>query len=465
MWVPEEHGHATSLALPPPTPRRLPVRATVLHFTPPSTHFAAAIQPSGPDDCRRSARWASGGRHRSGSRELSTVPGFARSNAAGRAPGVIRTRTSPQRWRPHGHALLVSARGVLSEDRCDERRTSAAGRRGHSSPSTSAAAPRRAGSRARIETVVEGKPDVVRLAIAVLLAEGHLLIEDVPGVGKTMLAKALAASIDCTRQADPVHARPAAERRHRRQRLQPGDAASSSSSPARSSPTSSSATRSTAPRRRPSRRCWSAWRSARSPSTGRPTSSARRSWSMATQNPVEMEGTYPLPEAQRDRFMARVSMGYPDQRRRARRCSTRHGGADPLDDLEPVADAAEVAGSIDAVRGVHVLRRGAAVRRRPGRPRPAAPPTCGSAPRPARRLQLLRAARACGRAGRPRLRAARRHPAARRPGPGPPAAAHRRGADRPARRPRRSSPTSCAGPAARDADRRAAERCARPCPG
>src|SRR5262249_58052028 len=52
--------------------------------------------------------------------------------------------------------------------------------------------------RAAVEQVIEGKPEAVRLALTVLLAEGHLLIEDVPGVGKTMLAKTLARSIDCT---------------------------------------------------------------------------------------------------------------------------------------------------------------------------------------------------------------------------------------------------------------------------
>ena len=64
----------------------------------------------------------------------------------------------------------------------------------------------------------------IRLALVALLAEGHLLIEDVPGVGKTMLAKAIARSIDCSFRRHPVHARPAAHRRHRRQRLQPGAA-------------------------------------------------------------------------------------------------------------------------------------------------------------------------------------------------------------------------------------------------
>ncbi len=74
---------------------------------------------------------------------------------------------------------------------------------------------------------------------------------------------------------------------------------------------------------------------------------------VATQNPVEMEGTYPLPEAQRDRFMA----GSPSAiraRRPSCRCSTCHGGVNPLDDLQPVAHAHEILKLIEAVRGVHV---------------------------------------------------------------------------------------------------------------
>ena len=74
---------------------------------------------------------------------------------------------------------------------------------------------------------------------------------------------------------------------------------------------------------------------------------------IATQNPIEMEGTYPLPEAQRDRFTARVSMGYPSADAEVDMLEV-HGDAEPLDDLEPVTDAAEVRKLIEVVRGLHV---------------------------------------------------------------------------------------------------------------
>ena len=112
-----------------------------------------------------------------------------------------------------------------------------------------------------------------------LLAEGHVLLEDVPGTGKTMLAQGARQHRRTARaRAHPVHARPAAVRRHRRHGLRPGAAAGSSSTPGRSSPTSCSPTRSTAPRRRPSRRCSRSWRSARSPSTASRTGRRGRSW-------------------------------------------------------------------------------------------------------------------------------------------------------------------------------------------
>ncbi|MBC7375660.1 MAG: MoxR family ATPase, partial [Frankiales bacterium] len=74
---------------------------------------------------------------------------------------------------------------------------------------------------------------------------------------------------------------------------------------------------------------------------------------IATQNPIEMEGTYPLPEAQRDRFTARVSMGYPSPDAELQMLSS-HGSVEPIDDLEPVADALEVRKLIEIVRGIHV---------------------------------------------------------------------------------------------------------------
>ncbi|MGO4425960.1 AAA family ATPase, partial [Streptomyces sp. MCAF7] len=80
---------------------------------------------------------------------------------------------------------------------------------------------------------------------------------------------------------------------------------------------------------------------------------------VATQNPIEMEGTYPLPEAQRDRFMARVSIGYPSPQAELQMLDV-HGGVSPLDDLQPVAHAHEITKLIEAVREVHVAE---AVRR------------------------------------------------------------------------------------------------------
>jgi hypothetical protein len=101
---------------------------------------------------------------------------------------------------------------------------------------------------------------------------------------------------------------------------------------------------------------------------------------MATQNPIEMEGTYPLPEAQRDRFMARISMGYPSPGPSST-CSTSMAGPDPLADLQPVVDAAgsrRWSGRSARAR----LAGGAPVHRRPRRTRPARAVPCASAPRP-----------------------------------------------------------------------------------
>src|SRR5205814_8146195 len=74
---------------------------------------------------------------------------------------------------------------------------------------------------------------------------------------------------------------------------------------------------------------------------------------IATQNPIEMEGTYPLPEAQRDRFTARIALGYPSIDAELEMIDS-HGEGSPLDELEPVADDLEVAKLIAAVRRIHV---------------------------------------------------------------------------------------------------------------
>jgi MoxR-like ATPase len=113
---------------------------------------------------------------------------------------------------------------------------------------------------------------------------------------------------------------------------------------------------------------------------------------VATQNPIEMEGTYPLPEAQRDRFMARISMGYPNEQAELQMLDT-HGQSSPLDHLKAVADATEIARLIEIVRDIHVsdqVRRYAvdlvlATRRSPEL-------RLGASPRAT--LHLVRAARA-----------------------------------------------------------------------
>ena len=105
---------------------------------------------------------------------------------------------------------------------------------------------------------------------------------------------------------------------------------------------------------------------------------------MATQNPIEMEGTYPLPEAQRDRFMARISMGYPSARSELDMLDL-HGGVSPLEDLQPVTDAATVSSMVaGGARGAR-LPVGAAVHRRPHPRDPLELAPCGWAPRRAPR--------------------------------------------------------------------------------
>ena len=205
---------------------------------------------------------------------------------------------------------------------------------------------------ANIEQVIEGKPDVVRLALVVLLAEGHLLIEDVPGVGKTMLAKALARSVDCSvrrLQFTPdllpsdVTGVSVYNQDSREFEFKPGAIFANlvvGDEINRASPKTQSA-------------LLEAMEERQVTVDGTTYILEAPFMVVATQNPIEMEGTYPLPEAQRDRFTARVSMGYPSADAELDMLDT-HGGPAALDDLEPVADAAQVRKLIEIVRGVHV---------------------------------------------------------------------------------------------------------------
>jgi MoxR-like ATPase len=203
-----------------------------------------------------------------------------------------------------------------------------------------------------IDQVIDGKPDVVRLGVAVMLAEGHLLIEDVPGVGKTKFAKALARSIDCSVRRvqftpdllpSDVTGVSIYNSEERDFEFKPGPVFANivvGDEINRASPKTQSALL----------ECMEE-RQVTVDGVTYPLESPFMV--LATQNPIDMEGTYPLPEAQRDRFTARISMGYPDRRSEIQMLGE-HAAVDPLESLQPVSDAAEVRALIAGVRGVHV---------------------------------------------------------------------------------------------------------------
>jgi MoxR-like ATPase len=203
-----------------------------------------------------------------------------------------------------------------------------------------------------IESVIEGKRDAIQLTLAVLLAEGHLLIEDVPGVGKTMLAKALARAIDGSVRRvqftpdllpSDITGVSAYNRARDEFEFKPGPVFANivlGDEINRASPKTQSALLESMEERQVT-------------VDGTTYALQEPFMVIATQNPVEMEGTYPLPEAQRDRFTARVSLGYPPPAAERNMLDT-HGSSSPLDQLTPVARASDVQELVVAVRRVHV---------------------------------------------------------------------------------------------------------------
>ena len=203
-----------------------------------------------------------------------------------------------------------------------------------------------------VEKIIQGKDDVIRLSLVTLVAEGHLLLEDVPGVGKTMLAKGLARTLGCTWQR--IQFTPD---------LLPSDVTGVSvwDSQAggfrfkkgavfaniclgdeinRASPKTQSS-------------LLEAMEEGQVTVDGRTHKLEEPFMVIATQNPIEHEGTYPLPESQLDRFMIRLSIGYPE-RSSELEILDKHGEIEPLENLEPVADAEQVRLLVKLAREVHV---------------------------------------------------------------------------------------------------------------
>src|SRR5262247_2993598 len=205
---------------------------------------------------------------------------------------------------------------------------------------------------AAVETVIKGKPEAIRLAIVTLIAGGHLLVEDVPGVGKTTLAHALARALDCVFQ-----------RIQFTSDLLPSDVIGLSvynqhsglfewkPGPVFANVVLADEINRTTPKTQSALLEAMAERHVTVEGTTHHLPSPFIV--LATQNPIEHHGTYPLPESQLDRFMLRLRIGYPeivDEKEILRDREV----TDPLDDLTPVMSGEEILDLQRAVAGVSV---------------------------------------------------------------------------------------------------------------
>ena len=205
-----------------------------------------------------------------------------------------------------------------------------------------------------IRRAVKVRDDVLEHVVVALLAEGHILVEDYPGVGKTALARALSRTLDCQfarvqctadlLPADIVGAN-IYNQREQRFEFRPGPIFANVvlvDEINRASPKTQSGLLECMQERHVTVDVHSH-------------ELATPFMVFATQNPVEYEGTYPLPEAQVDRFMVRLSLGYPEPEDEAGMLAG-HEGGDSVLELEPVVDRAEVLEAQDAARRVHASR-------------------------------------------------------------------------------------------------------------
>jgi MoxR-like ATPase len=204
-----------------------------------------------------------------------------------------------------------------------------------------------------VASVIKGKDDAIRLAIVALLARGHLLIEDVPGVGKTTLAQALARSLHCSFQ-----------RIQFTSDLLPSDVIGISifnqvtqefsfkPGPIFANVVLADEINRTTPKTQSA--LLEAMNEAQVTLDNRTIPLPRPFFVLATQNPIEHHGTYPLPESQLDRFLLRIRMGYPSRESERDILRNHAGGGTGIQDLAPVLEAEDILAMQGAVEKIRV---------------------------------------------------------------------------------------------------------------